>query len=287
MERIQLSLTSWKGKEKGQFVSPDQMERIQPHLHSGRGRGKVNLLVQITWKESNNTYILEEVNLSDHMRRIEHHLLAGRKRGKIKLSAQIMYMKNPTSLTIWKRSICQPRSHEKNQVSLNLLEKGQIVSPDHMERIPHHLQTGRERVNLSAQIAWEESNLTYLLEGKEERPTFQPRSHGKNPILLTIWKRSNCQPRSHRKNPTLHTTWKGKGKGQFVSPYHIERIQLSLTPWKGKGKGQIFSPDHIGRIPHHLHPGGGRGKVKLSAQITWEESNLTYILEGKGERSIC
>jgi hypothetical protein len=35
-EKNQISLTSWKVKEKGEFISIDQIERIKHHLQAGR-----------------------------------------------------------------------------------------------------------------------------------------------------------------------------------------------------------------------------------------------------------
>jgi len=139
-------------------------------------------------------------------------------------------------------------------------QKGKFISTDHIGRIRHHLLSGRwsRKATSLAQITWEESDITYYLEGEGKRQICQHRSHGENQTSLTIWK--------------------VKGKGKFVSTDHMGRIrhhllpgrwkekvnlsaqitwenQMSLTSWKIKGKGEFVSTDHIERIRCHLQPG--------------------------------
>ena len=123
-------------------------------------------------------------------------------------------------------------------------QKGKFISTDHIGRIRHHLLSGRwsRKATSLAQITWEESDITYYLEGEGKRQICQHRSHGEN--------------------------------------------QTSLTIWKVKGKGKFVSTDHMGRIRHHLLPGRWKEKVNLSAQITWQESDIIYSLEGEGKRWI-
>jgi hypothetical protein len=52
------SLTSWKVKVKGDFISTDEMGRIRHHLQAGRQREKVNLSAQIRQEELDITYFL-------------------------------------------------------------------------------------------------------------------------------------------------------------------------------------------------------------------------------------
>jgi hypothetical protein len=46
-------------KEKGEFISIDQIERIKHHLQAGRWRKKVTSSAQIRWGESDITYFLK------------------------------------------------------------------------------------------------------------------------------------------------------------------------------------------------------------------------------------
>jgi len=251
----QMSLTSWNVKGKGEFISTDHMERIRRHILPGRWRGKMNLSAQITWWESDIIYSLEVegerwIHQCRSHGKIRRHLLPGRWRVKV-----------------------------------------EFISTDHMERIRCHLlsERWREKVNSSAQIAWQESDVTYFLEGDGERWIHQQRLHGKNQMSLTSWKikeKDEFISTDHRESDVTH-----KLDGEADRRIHQHRShwenQTSLTSWKVKQKGKFISTDHIGRIGHHLLSGRWRRKATLSAQIAWGELEITYYLEGEGERWMC
>ena len=156
------------------------MGRIQPHLHPGRERRKVNLLAQITWKESNITYNLEVVSLSAHITWKESNITY--KLEEVKLSAQITWEESNITYFLegeGERSICQPRSYGKNSTSLTnwmVKRKGQFVSPDCMERIRHDLHTKRWRKGVIHQPScmwwfYQILPLPTLLSGVSPQPT--------------------------------------------------------------------------------------------------------------------
>jgi hypothetical protein len=72
-----------EGEGRGQIVSPDHMQQIQPSLTTWKVKGEGKLSVQITCNKSNITYNLEgegrgKTVSPDHMQQIQHYLLAGR-----------------------------------------------------------------------------------------------------------------------------------------------------------------------------------------------------------------
>jgi len=189
------SLTIWKVKKKGEFVSTDHMGRIRHHLLPRRWRER--WICQHRSHEENQTSLTlwkvkqkGEFVSANHMGRTRHHLLPGRLRRR--WVPQPRAHENQTSLTSWKvkgEGEFVSTDRMENWTSLTLWKlkgKGEFVNTDPMERIRRHLlpKRWREEINLSAQIAWV------------------------NQVSLT--------------------NWKMKGKGEFLSACCMGRIRRHL-----------------------------------------------------------
>jgi len=318
----QTSLTLWKVKGNGEFVSTDHMARMRCHLQAERWSRKANLSAQIAWGQSDITYKLE----GEGERWICQCRLHGENQvsltnWKVKGKGEFLSTWIRVSLTCWgegKGRICQHSSHGENQMSLTSWKvkgKGKFVSTDRMERIRCHLQAGwwSRKANLSAQIASGESGVAYSLEGEGEWWICQHWSHGENQMWLTSWKvkgkdefistdhmesiRHHLQAGwwSRKVNSSAQIAWQesditysleGEADRRLCQHRSHGKNQTSLTLWKEKQKGNFVSTNCMGRIRHHLLSGRWREKANLSSHITWEELDITYYLEGKEKRWI-
>jgi len=122
----QMSLTLWKVKQKGQFLSTDHMGIIGHHLQAGRWREKwirqcrlhgENQESLTSWKVKGKGEFVSTCCMG----RIRRHWQTGRWRGKVNSSAQRAWRES--DVTYWlegkgKRWIHQHRSHGENQTSL-------------------------------------------------------------------------------------------------------------------------------------------------------------------------
>jgi len=193
-------------------------------------------------------------------------------------------------------------------------QKSKFINTGRIGRIRHQLLSGwwSRKADLSAKIAWGQSDITYSLEGEAERWLRQHKSPGRirHHLLSRRWSRkATSSVQIARRESDITYVLEGEGKGEFISTDWMGRIRrhilsegeaerwicqckshgknwTSLTLWKVKGKGEFVSTDHMGRIRHHLLPRRWREKVNSSAQITWRESNITYKLDGEADRQI-
>ena len=299
-EESHTSLTSWKVENKGDFFSTDKMERIRHHLLAGRWRE--GWILQHRWDGENQTSLTSwnaketsEFISTGQMGRIRHHLLPVRWR-KVNWSTQVKWRESTITYLLEgedERWIHQHRSDGENQpllTSWKVKEKGELVSTNQMERIGCHLHTGRWRrkVNSLKQIRQGELDMTYKLEDEEERWVHQHRSVGRisQYLLAGRWRWKVTSSAQIRWGESA-ITYSLKGEGRQLHQHRSdEENQPWLTLWKVKEKGNFFSTDQMGRISHYLLAGRWRTKVIPSAQMRWGKSDITYSLEGEGERSI-